>query len=337
MSKKMNRRHFVKTTVAGAAATSLAIPALANANEGKKKLRLKMQTYWGKEADGQFKTFTDNVKIATDGTIRIKRYPGSAIVPDAEMLDAVSKGTLDLCQGYAGYWPGKIDVALVEAGMPGAWTDYDQATYLFNNGLNELITESYAKMNIKYLSAVMGGPFDLLTKAPVKSITDLKKMKIRATPNVAKILQKFDIPTVFMPGSELYVGLSTGAIDGVIYGGPLEYVGMKLYEIAKYYTRLNVLSPGYVDCLLMNLDKWNALSDADKKIMELACKTHAEEMHAFIMAASFDSDYTSKFKFSELPAGESKQLRDEAKVLWEEEAKKSERTKKAVELLKAFH
>ncbi len=63
-----------------------------------------------------------------------------------------------------------------------------------------------------------------------------------------------------MPGSELYVGLSTGAIDGVIYGGPMEYVGMKLFEVAKYYTKLNVLNPGYTDCLLMNMDKWNALS-----------------------------------------------------------------------------
>ncbi len=333
---KMNRRNFVKATVAGAAATSLAAPALVSADEDKKKLRLKMQTYWGKEADSQFKTFTDNVKIATDGQIKIKRYPGGAIVPDAEMLEAVSKGTLDMCESYAGYWPGKVDMALIESGMPGAWTDYDQATYLFNNGLTDLVAESYAEMNIKYLGVVMGGPFDLLTKTPVKSLEDLKKMKVRATPNMAKILQKFDIPTVFMPGSELYVGLSTGAIDGVIYGGPMEYVGMKLFEVAKYYTRLNVLNPGYTDCLLMNMDKWNTLSDADKKIMELACTTHAENMHGFLMAASYDSDYTSKFDFTELPAAESKQLRDEARKLWEEEAKKSERTQKAVKLLKSF-
>lgn len=336
MSDKINRRHFVKAAVAGAAATSLAVPTLAAA-EDQKKIRLKMQTYWGKEADAQFKTFTDNVKIATDGDIRIKRYPGGAIVPDAEMLEAVSKGTLDMCESYAGYWPGKVDMALIESGMPGAWTDYDQATYLFNNGLSDLVAESYAEMNIKYLGVIMGGPFDLLTKTPVKSLEDLKKMKIRATPNMAKILQKFDIPTVFMPGSELYVGLSTGAIDGVIYGGPMEYVGMKLFEVAKYYTRLNVLSPGYTDCLLINMDKWNALSEADKKIMELAYATHAENMHGFLMAASYDPAYTSKFEFTELPAAESKQLRDEAKILWEEESKKSARVKKAVDLLKSFN
>ncbi len=334
-NNKLNRRNFVKTAIAGAAATSLAVPTLASAGD-KKKLKLKMQTYWGKEANKPFKTFTDNVKVATNKGIKIKRYPGSAIVPDAEMLEAVSKGTLDLCEGYGGYWPGKVDMALIEGGMPGAWVDYDQARYIYNAGLKDLVSEAYAEKNIKFLAAVMGGPFDLLTKKPVKSLEDLKKMKIRATPSMAKILQKFDIPTVFLPGSELYIALSTGKIDGAIYGGPMEYVGMKLYETAKYYTKLNVLKPGYVDNVLMNMDTWKSLSEEDQKIMQLAADVHAEQMHAYIMSASFDPKYTSKFEFSELPAEESKKLREASQVLWEEEAKKSERTKKAVDILKSF-
>lgn len=336
MSNKLNRRNFVKAAVTGAAATSLAAPSILHAAEEKKPIRLKLQSYWGKEADSQFKDYTNNVKVATNGAIKIKRYPGGAIVPDAEMLDAVSKGTLDMCHSYAGYWPGKVDTALVEAGMPGAWADFDQATYLFNNGLSDLVDEAYAEMNVKYLGVIMGGPFDLLTKKPVKSLADLKNMKIRATPNVAKVLQKFNIPTVFMPGSELYVGLSTGAIDGVIYGGPNEYVGMKLFEVAKYYTALNMINPGYTDCLLMNMDKWNALDKAQQKIMELAYSAHAENMHAFMMSGSYDPDYRSKFEFSALSAAESQQLRDAAKSLWDEEAKKSARVKKAIDLLKSF-
>ncbi len=330
---QINRRGFVKAAVAGAAATAVA-PAFA---DEKQTIRLRLQSYWGKEADLQFDEFTNNVKVATEGQIRIKRYPGGAIVPDAEMLSAVSKGTLDMCHSYAGYWPGKVDTALVEAGMPGAWSDYDQATYLFNNGLSDAVSEAYAEMNVKYLGVIMGGPFDLLTKTPVKSLEDLKNMKIRATPNVAKILQQFGIPTVFLPGSELYVGLSTGAIDGVIYGGPNEYVGMKLYEVAKHYTSLNMINPGYTDCLLMNMDKWNSLDAAQQKIMELAASAHANSMHAFMMSGTFNPDYRTKFEFAALPEAESKKLRDAAKGLWDEEAKKSARVKKTIDLLKSFN
>lgn len=333
MSNKINRRNFVKAAVAGAATTA-AIPSIANAKG--KKMRLKMQSWWGKEADPVFDQFIDNIKIGTEGNIRIKRYQGGAIVPDAEMVDAVSKGTLDMCEGYGGYWPGKVDMAMLESGMPGAWSTYEQADWLFRNGLSDLVAEAYAEMNIKYLGVILGGPFDLLTKEPVTKLADLKKMKIRATPAMAKILQKFDIPTVFIPGSELYIALSTGAIDGLIYGGPMEYVNMKLYEVAKHYTKLNILHPGFTDCMLVNMDKWKSMSEADQKVMELAYEAHAGNMYAFMMDGMFNPKYTDKFEFAELPAEESKQMREAGKALWEEAAQKSERMKKAIEILNTF-
>ena len=244
----MKRRDLIKSAATGLAAAPLAMGAtFANA-----AVNLRMQTYWGKEANEIFEAFVGDVKTASNDELRIRRYTGSSLVPDAEMFQAVGKGTLDMCQGYAGYWPGQLDIASIEAGLPGAWTNYDEAMYVMETkGLIGLIREAYAEHNVHYLGPIMGGPFDLLTKQPVKSLDDLKKMKIRATPSVAKILQQFDIPTVFLPGSELYVGLSTGTIDGVIYAGTNEYLSMKLYEAAKYYTALNMVSPGYTDQTLV--------------------------------------------------------------------------------------
>lgn len=335
MAKSLNRRHFVKTAVAGATAASLAAPSLVKAEE-KKTVRLRMQTYWGKEADEAFKTFTDNIKIASEDSLKIKRYPGGAIVPDAELLQAVSKGTLDMCESYGGYWPGKIDIATIESGIAGAWTSSDEATYLFRQGLLDLTREAYAEQNVHYIGGVLGGAYDLLTKKPINSLDDLKTMKIRATPSVAKILQQFDIPTVFMPASELYVGLSTGTIDGVIYGGPIEYTGMKLFEVAKHYTALNMLSPGFVDCVLINKDKWASLSASQQKIIEMGVAQHADNLHAWMMSGSFDPEYRQHFEFGSLPAADSQRLRDAAQVLWAAEAEKSERNKKAIAILEAL-
>ncbi len=333
MNNKMNRRNFVKATITGAAATSLAVPSLAAAEE-KQKVRLKMQTYWGKEVGDIFKDLSSNVKTASDNSLKIKVFEGGSVVPDAEMLDAVSKGTLDMCESYAGYWPGKEDLAIIESGMAGAWTNVDEATYIFNNSLKPLLKETYAEHNIHYLGTAFGGSYDLLTKKPVKSLADLKNMKIRATPTVAKILQKFDIPTVFMPASELYVGLSTGTIDGVIYGGPIEYTGMKLFEVAKYYTTLNMINPGFTDTILINKDKWDSLTPANQKILELAVTDSAARLHNWMMEGSYDPKYSSHFEFSSLSAEDSKQLRVAAQELWDEEAKKSDRNKKAVAFLK---
>lgn len=328
----MNRRDLTKALLAGAAGAAVGVSGNSVAAEG--KVRLRMQTYWGKESNEVHKAFTDDIKTASGGSLRVKRYPGSSLVPDAEMFQAVSKGTIDMAQGYAGYWPGKLDVASIESGLPGAWTSYDEARYIFDSkGLTALIREAYAEQGVHYFGPIMGGPYDLLTKKPVGSLEELKTMKIRATPSVAKVLQQFDIPTVFMPASELYVGLTTGAIDGVIYGGPQEYKSMKLYEAAKYYTYLNMVSPGFTDQLLINKKKWDSLTDAQRKILEMAYEKHAVNMHNWLITGSIDAASGDLFEFSSLSEEDSAKLRSAAKVIWEEEAKKSPRNQKAIDIL----
>jgi len=328
----MKRRNFIKAAVAGLATAPIAMNV--NAKETTKKLR--MQTYQGKESKEQFKAFTNDVKNSSDKSMRIRYYTGSALVPDAEMFQAVSKGTLDMCQGYAGYWPGQLDIATIESGIPGAWTNYDEAMYIMETkGLIGLIREAYAEQNVHYLGPIMGGPFDLLTKNPVNSLEDLKKMKIRATPSVAKILNKFGIPTVFIPGSELYIALSTGTIDGVIYAGTNEYLGMKLYEAAKHYTSLNMINPGYTDQMLINMDTWKSLSKSQQTVLETAYAKHAGRMHTWMVSGSIDAGNTGLFELNSLNEADSASLRDAARVLWEEEAAKSDRNKQAIDILKA--
>lgn len=330
----MKRRNILKAAAAGLAAAPLAISS-TNA-QAASTVRLRMQTYWGTESDEIHDQFLDDVKVASNKSLRIKRFRGSELVPNADMFQAVSKGTIDMCQGYAGYWPGQLDIASIEAGLPGAWTNYDEAQYIMESkGLIDLIREGYAEQGVHYLGPIMGGPFDLLTTKPVKSLEDLKNMKIRATPSVAKILEKFDIPTVYLPGGELYLALSTGTIDGVIYAGTNEYKAMKLYESAKYYTFLNMVNPGYTDQMLINKAKWDSMSDEHRRIIEMAYAKHARKMHTWMVSGSIDAGTSGLFEFSTLPAEDSARLRKAARVLWEEEAAKSPRNAKAIEIIAA--
>ena len=327
----MKRRNMLKAAAAGLAAAPLAMTATkAEAST----VRLRMQTYWGTESDEIHKEFTDDIKVASNKTLRVKRFRGSELVPNADMMQAVAKGTIDMCQGYAGYWPGQLDIASIEAGLPGAWTNYDEAQYVMESkGLIDLIREEYAEKGVHYLGPIMGGPFDLLTTKPVKSLDDLKTMKIRATPSIAKILEKFDIPTVYLPGGELYLGLSTGTIDGVIYAGTNEYKALKLYESAKYYTFLNMVDPGYTDDMLINKAKWDAMSPEHQRIIEMAYAKHARKMHTWMVSGSIEAGTEGLFEYSSLSPEDSQRLRDAARVIWAEEAAKSPRNAKAIKIL----
>lgn len=328
----MKRRDLIKAAAAGIAATPLAMAATTAEAAG--TTRLRMQTLYGTETDDLYKSFVNDVKTGSNKSLRITRFRGSELVPNDQMLDAVGKGTLDMCQGYGGYWAGQLDIAKIESGIPGAWTSFDEAMYVHEaKGLGQLIADAYAEKGVHYLGPVFGGPYDLLTKEPVNSLEDLKKMKIRATATVASILNKFDIPTVYLPSQELYVGLSTGAIDGVIYGGSLEYKALKLHEAAKHYTYLNMINPGYADGMLINKQKWDAMLPEHQKILELACAKHSREMHAWNVNGCLDVNGEGLFEFGALPAKDSKALTVAAMDVWKEEAAKSERNAKAVQAL----
>ena len=330
----MKRRDLLKVAATGIAAAPLALSSTtAQAGDS---VRLRMQTLYGTETDDLYKEFANDVKTVSNKTVRIQRFRGSELVPNDQMLDAVSKGTLDMCQGYAGYWAGQLDVAKIESGIPGAWTSYDEAIYLHQKqGLTALLEEAYAEKGVKYLGAIFGGPYDLLTTKPVKSLEDLKKMKIRATATVAGILEKFGIPTVYLPSQELYIALSTGAIDGVIYGGSLEYKALKLHESAKYYTHLNMINPGYADGMLINMKKWDSMSADQQKAIELATEKHGKNMHAWNVNGCLDVNGEGIFEFASLPEADSKALTAAAMDVWKEEGAKSPRNAKAIEAITA--
>ncbi len=95
----MKRRDLLKAAATGMAAAPLALSS-TTANAGD-KVRLRMQTLYGTETDDLYKAFADDVKTVSNKTVRIQRFRGSELVPNDQMLDAVSKGTLDMCQGYA--------------------------------------------------------------------------------------------------------------------------------------------------------------------------------------------------------------------------------------------
>lgn len=330
----MKRRDLLKAAATGMAAAPLALSS-ATAQAGD-KVRLRMQSLYGTETDALFKAFANDVKTVSNKSVRVQTFRGSELVPNDQMMDAVSKGTLDMCQGYAGYWAGQLDIAKIESGIPGAWTSYDEAMYLHQKkGLTALLEEAYEEKGIKYLGPVFGGPYDLLTTKPVNSLEDLKNMKIRATATVAGVLEKFGIPTVYLPSQELYVALSTGAIDGVIYGGSLEYKALKLHETAKYYTHLNMINPGYADGVLINKAKWDSLSADQQKALELATAKHATNMHAWNVNGCLDVNSEGIFEFASLPAEDSNALTAAAQDVWAEEAAKSPRNAKAIEALTA--
>lgn len=322
---------FVKNTITASVATTLVASQLAYADN----IRLRMHTFYGTEVDKISADLRDRVSEASDGSIRIQFFRGGELVNSDQFVDAVARGTIDIAHGVGSYWPGRVGIGTIEAGLPGAWVTADEARDVFENqGLDELIAEAYEEQGVKLIGRGYGSDYGLLTSKPVSSLEDLQRMRIRATSSIATVLEKFDIPTVFLPGEELYVGLSTGVIDGAIYGGPVEYEQLKLNEVAKYYTDIQLLNPGWIETALINPNTWEKMSDEQQEILTTEITQYLEDIHSWLEEGNQRLiDEGELFEFATLSEEDANRLAEASLPIWEEEAEKSERNAQAIDIL----
>lgn len=325
---------FTRRVALAAMSGAVALTAMAPAAYAD-KTRLRFHTFYGTEIDPIIKKFRNTVKEESGGDLRVQVFHGGELVASDQLLEAASKGSIDIAHGHGGYWSGQVDIGNIEAGLPGGWTSIGEAKAFFDSeAVDGLLKAAYDEAGVVYLGKGYGHDYDLLTKEPVTSLEDLKTRKIRATSNVAKVLQHFGIPTVYLPAGELYIGMSTGVIDGAIYGGPIEYEQLKLNETATHYTRLNMLMPGWTETFLANPEKWNALSDDHKAILEKAIDQFAQDINDWLAEGNQSVvDKGDVFEFATLPEADSKELTVAAQEVWQEEAARSERNAKLIELL----
>jgi len=322
---------FIKSTLATSITTALVASQLAYADT----VRLRMHTFYGTEVDEMAADLRDRVSEASDGSLRIQFFRGGELVNSDQFVDSVARGTIDIAHGVGSYWPGQVGIGIIEAGLPGAWITADEARDVFaNQGLDDLIAEAYEEQGVKLIGRGYGSDYGLLTREPVTSLEDLQSMRIRATSSIATVLEKFDIPTTFLPAEELYVSLSTGVIDGAVYGGPIEYEQLKLNEVAKHYTDINQLNPGWIETALINPGTWEKMSEEQQEILTTELAHYLDSIHNWLEEGNQRIiDEGELFEYAVLPEADSRKLAEAALPIWREEAEKSERNAQAVDIL----
>ena len=104
----MKRRKFLMAMGAGAAAATIAKPAIA---QSMPELKWRLTASWPKSLDTLFGACDDVREIrrreATDNKFQIQTFAGGEIVPALQVLDAVQNGTVEMCHTAAYYYIGK--------------------------------------------------------------------------------------------------------------------------------------------------------------------------------------------------------------------------------------
>ena len=204
------------------------------------------------------------VEKRTAGKVKITVFPGGTLTPADKCYDGVVKGISDIGMSVLGYTRGKFPLTEV-IDLPLGYKKGMAATRLINQYYQQFKPKEFDEVKVLYLHA--HGPGILHTKKAVHNLEELKGMRIRSTGLSAKVVSALGGIPVAMPMGETYDALQRGMVEGSM--APLEALqGWKWGEVVKFTTESfgSAYSTGFF--VVMNKDKWNALSPDIQKIIE---------------------------------------------------------------------
>jgi len=126
---------------------------------------------------------------------------------------------------------------------------------------------------VKVLCMYTSGPSNIMSSVPVRSLSDLKGLDLRASGGAAKTLKAWGANQIGMPMSATPEALQKGVVKGLFTS--LEVMkDFKFAEICKYVTMTDAVI--YPFAVVMNLDKWNSLPKDVQQVMEGMAREHSE-------------------------------------------------------------
>jgi TRAP-type C4-dicarboxylate transport system substrate-binding protein len=207
--------------------------------------------------------FCDEVKKRTNGRVEVTYHAGGTLLSPVKMYDGVLTGITDMGFSHIQYTRGRFPVMEVfdlPLGFPSGWVDTQVCTDFYNKYKPKELDD----VHVLYVTPT--GPLILQTiSKPVKTLDDLKGLKIRATGQLADIIKALGGIPVPLPMPDVYESLRRGVIEGVTVDlSTLKY--WKFAEVTKYVTAYWQLGTGITFYYVMNKSKWNALPQDIQKI-----------------------------------------------------------------------
>ena len=288
----MKRRDFLTHAGAGSliAGSALSVSKLAKAEP---KYKWKMVTTWPKNFPGLGTGANLLAKLITEmsgGRIEVKVYGAKELVPAFEVFNAVSSGNAEMGHGASYYWKGKSEAAQFFAAVPFGLNAQEMNSWLYYGGGMELWKEIYAEFNLIPAAAgntgvQMGGWFN----REIKSINDLKGLKMRIPGLGGEVLKRAGGTPVSLPGGEIYTSLQSGAIDATEWVGPYNDLAFGFYKVAKFYYYPGWHEPGTTLEAIINKKAFEALPKDLQSIVLNACKVTNQDMLAEYTARNNDA------------------------------------------------
>lgn len=239
-------------------------------------------------ADGTFlfevdKSFCDKVSELSGGNFVITPYGAGELGASNQVFDLVQSGTVQAGADWPSYWNGKdLGFDLLATTMFD-FSGWDYYVWVYEGGgLEEGYNYMFNQYNMMYFPhAFTQMESGIRTNVPINSLDDLKGLKIRFAGKIQGLVaEKIGIAPVTIAANELYEALQRGVVDGAEYSVPMNDDILKIQEVTDYWLTPGWHQTGNAYGVMVNMDAYNELPDAYKKVLENAAKINVVEYMA---------------------------------------------------------
>lgn len=279
--KTPRRRSLLKGAAAAAGAGAMSAPMLATAQT---TTSLRFQSTWpAKDIFHEYANdFAKKVNDMAGGKLKIEVLPAGAVVPAFQLLDAVSKGTLDGGHGVLAYWYGKNSALALWGSGPGFGMDSNMVLAWHNYGGGKaLVDEIYRSLNLDVQSYLYGPmatqPLGWFKK-PISRVEDMKGLKFRTVGLAVDVFTEMGTAVNPLPGGEIVPALDRGLIDAAEFNNASSDRVLGFPDVAKNCMLQSFHQSGEQFEILFNKTKLAALPAEQRAIIDYAVQAASADM-----------------------------------------------------------
>lgn len=210
---------------------------------------------------------------ATDGELKYRMFSGGVLGSEKEVVEQLQIGAVQMTRVSLGTL-GPVVSDVNAFNMPFVFRDHEHMRKVIDGEIGQELLDKItdSEFNMVGLAWMDGGVRNIYTKEPVRSIEDLKGMKIRVIGNPLFIdtLNAMGAQGVAMDTAEIFSALQTGVVDGA-ENNPPTLLEHNHYRTAKHYTLTgHLILP---EPIVMSKTAWNKLTPEQQELV----KTYARE------------------------------------------------------------
>ncbi len=229
-----------------AAVMSVSIAGVSGTAGAQTEIKLPMETPPGHIKTRSAIVFKNTLEKISGGKYKVSLFPSAQLMTGKDEVPAVARGQVQMAIPTIGY-VSTLDPAFKLLEVPMLFDSYDAMENVLNGPIGGELLGRLKKKRVMGAGFWYDGFVALWSQTPIRTLEELKNRKIRVFPSavLASSTKALGAAPTAIPGPEVFLALKQGVADGA-WTTPPYGNRIKLYEVLKSVTKVNLFPFGYV-------------------------------------------------------------------------------------------